>query len=139
EKFRSRPLRVFYGEWTLQGAVDVFEAYGDRQLQKHVPWCSYRVARLLPWIAQRFETHTAFASADIADLISERARTTKSLQATWLETTVFLNRGDHFEVKPLPVEAQFAPAFGVCVGDLDGDGNEDIFLSQNFFAVDGET
>jgi hypothetical protein len=25
------------------------------------------------------------------------------------------------------------------VGDIDGDGREDIFLSQNFFAVDGDT
>jgi hypothetical protein len=35
----------------------------------------------------------------------------------------------------LPVEAQFAPAFGICVGDFDGDGNQDIFLAQNFFRV----
>src|SRR5262249_25443892 len=26
-----------------------------------------------------------------------------------------------------------------CVGDMDGDGNEDIFLSQNFFATQPET
>lgn len=52
---------------------------------------------------------------------------------------VFLNRGDHFEARPLPSEAQFAPAFGICVADLDGDGNEDIFLAQNFSGVDAET
>jgi len=39
----------------------------------------------------------------------------------------------------LPGEAQFAPAFGVSVGDMDGDGKEDIFLTQNFFGVDEET
>ena len=32
-----------------------------------------------------------------------------------------------------------APAFAVCAGDLDGDGREDIFLSQNFFAAQPET
>ena len=32
----------------------------------------------------------------------------------------------------LPLEAQWAPAFGVNVGDMDGDGREDVFLSQNF-------
>jgi hypothetical protein len=50
-----------------------------------------------------------------------------------------LNRGDHFEVVRLPDAAQFAPAFGVCVADFDGDGNEDIFLDQNFFATTPET
>ncbi len=37
------------------------------------------------------------------------------------------------------MEAQLAPAFGICVGDFDGDGTEDIFLSQNFFAAAPET
>ena len=61
------------------------------------------------------------------------------LRVTTLDSMVFLNRGDHFEAAPLPVEAQFAPAFGIAVGDFDGDGNEDLFLSQNFFAVEPET
>jgi len=48
---------------------------------------------------------------------------------------VFLNRGNRFEPMELPREAQFAPAFAVVVADFDGDGREDIFLSQNFFAL----
>jgi hypothetical protein len=47
--------------------------------------------------------------------------------------------GDHFEVRPLPIEAQMSPAFGVCIGDFDGDGTEDVFLAQNFFAAQPET
>jgi enediyne biosynthesis protein E4 len=139
EGFRAQPLRTIYGEWTAKGVVDVFDAYFDNVSRKAMPWCSYAVARLLPWIGERFPTQTAFASAGMADILRERGGTAKSLEATWLETSVFLNRGDHFELRPLPIEAQFSPAFGVNVGDLDGDGTEDIFLSQNFFAVDGDT
>jgi hypothetical protein len=51
---------------------------------------------------------------------------------TSLDQTLFLNRGDHFEARALPVEAQFAPAFAPVVADFNGDGNEDLFLSQNF-------
>jgi hypothetical protein len=47
---------------------------------------------------------------------------------------VFLNRSNHFEPQLMPQEAQFAPAFSVNVADFDGDGHEDVFLSQNFFA-----
>jgi hypothetical protein len=47
---------------------------------------------------------------------------------------VFLNRKEGFEPKPLPPEAQLSPAFGVSVGDLDGDGIDDLFLAQNFAA-----
>jgi hypothetical protein len=57
------------------------------------------------------------------------------LAAGTLATTLLLNRGDHFEVRPLPREAQMAPVFGISVADFDGDGNEDIFLAQNFFGT----
>ena len=35
----------------------------------------------------------------------------------------------------MPLAAQLSPAFAVLVADFDGDGREDIFLSQNFFDV----
>ena len=48
---------------------------------------------------------------------------------------LLLNRGSKFEVRLLPPEAQWSPVMGIAVGDLDGDGKEDMFLSQNYFAV----
>jgi hypothetical protein len=50
-----------------------------------------------------------------------------------MDNMVFLNRGDHFEAVPLPLEAQLAPAFYAGIADFDGDGSEDVVLSQNFF------
>src|SRR5439155_19718933 len=57
------------------------------------------------------------------------------LTATTLDHLVFLNRGDHFEAQALPAEAQLAPAFYACIADFNGDGTEDVFLSQDFFAT----
>ena len=73
------------------------------------------------------------------EILGERVGHASELTARTLDSMVFLNRGGRFEARPLPVEAQFAPAFAVCVGDYDGDGNEDVFLSQNFFDVEVET
>jgi hypothetical protein len=66
--------------------------------------------------------------------LGERFGRAKQLTATTLATTLFLNRPGHFAARPLPTAAQFAPVFSVQVADFDGDGNEDVFLSQNCFA-----
>src|SRR6185436_14399316 len=84
-------------------------------------------------------THRAYAEASVEDLLGDQLKRAGRCEANWLESTVFFNRGDRFEVRPLPMEAQMAPAFAVCVGDMDGDGREDVFLSQNFFATQPET
>ena len=95
--------------------------------------------RSMPWLQERFKNHHMFGLASMSDILAERSRATKVLSANWIETTVFFNRGATFEARALPCEAQFSPAFGVSVADVDGDGNDDIFLAQNFFAVDGDT
>jgi len=63
----------------------------------------------------------------------------KQVSANTLASMAFLNRGDHFEAVSLPAEAQLAPAFALVVADFDGDGAEDVFLSQNFFATEPQT
>jgi enediyne biosynthesis protein E4 len=136
---REQPLRIFYGEWRVPGRIDQMEAYYDSELKKVVPCCTFDLARKFPFIAERFATYTAFGQASVAEILGERMNTARVLEAAWLDTTVLLNRGDHFEVRHFPSEAQFSPAFGLCVGDLDGDGHEDVFLGQNFSAVDGDT
>src|SRR5256886_2819683 len=120
--------------------MEVLEGHYARDPKKLVPWRGLNgVARGMPWIRQRYATHAAFSEAGIEEILGERLKTAKDWEAVWLETTVFLNRGGRFEAVVLPGEAQYAPAFGVSVGDMDGDGKEDIFLSQNFFGVDEET
>jgi hypothetical protein len=49
---------------------------------------------------------------------------------------VFMNDGNHFTHSPLPTIAQLAPAFYAGIADFNGDGKEDIFLSQNFFPTE---
>jgi hypothetical protein len=137
---QGQPLRVYYNDWDGDGVMEVLEAYYDKGLKKVVPWRTLTgVARGIPWVRERYATHAAYSVAGIEELLGERSKAAKVLEAAWLETTVFLNRGGRFEVSVLPGEAQFAPTFGVSVGDMDGDGHEDIFLSQNFFGVDEET
>ena len=139
QSHRAQPQRIYFGDWMGNGVVFTFESYFDEGLKKYVPWTSANVARSLPLVSERFNSYEAFGGAGIQDILGPKFPGAKSLEASWFETTLFLNRGDHFEARLLPAEAQFSPVFGICVADFDGDGNEDIFLAQNFFALDGDT
>jgi len=83
-----------------------------------------------------FQTHRAYGGAGISEVLREHLKEAKQVSANTLASMVFLNRGDHFQAVSLPLEAQLAPAFAAVVADFDGDGAEDVFLSQNFFETE---
>jgi len=140
ERYRAKPLRLYYGDFAEDGITQLIEASYDSPSSTYVPTRMLEtVTRSIPSLAVRFATYESWAQADIERVLADRGQAMRYLAATWLETTLFLNRGDYFESRVLPREAQFAPAFAPCVADFDGDGHEDVFLSQNFFAVDNDT
>jgi hypothetical protein len=131
---REHPARIYFGDLNGTGDVDLIEAYDDPVLGV-VPRRDFTaVAAALPFVRAKFASHMAFATADIAAVLGDKLARARELQAVTLASMIFFNRGGHFEAVPLPAEAQFAPVFAVCVADIDGDGHEDVFLSQNFFA-----
>ena len=140
ECHRERPLQIYYGDFAEGGAVDLIEAHYEPQLRKIVPERQLNpMASAMPFLRARFASHRAYSTAGLEDILGAGFKHAAVLEANWLESTVFLNRGDHFEPQALPIEAQMAPAFGICVGDVDGDGLEDLFLAQNFFDAQPET
>jgi hypothetical protein len=140
ERGRSKPLRVYFGDFNLDQSVGVLESFYAPELEKYVPWRRLdQVATSLPWVRGRFSSHAQYSLAGIPEVLGDRIDRAQYLEARTLESMVLLNRGDHFEIIPLPAEAQFSPAFGICVADFDGDNHEDLFLSQNFFDSDTDT
>src|SRR5262249_48605676 len=97
------------------------------------------VAQAMLFLRGRFSTYQSFADAGIEEILGDHLAQVQKVEASCLESTLFLNRGQNFERRSLPSEAQWVPAFAVVVPDFDGDGFEDLFLSQNFFAVEPET
>lgn len=131
----QRPVRLYYGDWRGTGRLDLLEAYHDEQMGI-VPRRDFgAVSSALPFVREKFGTFMAFAEASLQQILGDRMRQTAELQANTLASMMFLNRGGRFEPVALPAEAQFAPVFAVNVADFDGDGNEDVFLGQNFFAT----
>ncbi len=130
----EHPAMLYYGEFA-GGGLDIIEAEYDPARKSVVPRrMRERVAEALPDVLGRFATHKAFSEASMAEILGNHQAAAHEVRATALASMVFLNRTNRFAGQRLPADAQCAPAFSVNVGDFDGDGYEDIFFSQNFFA-----
>ena len=131
ELYRPGPLRLYY-DWKADANGELIEAW-----EHGGSWLPVRdrtwLARGFPEVEQRFATHEVYGKATVQDILGARYEKAKKVEVNHLESSIFLNRGSHFERVPLPREAQLAPVFSVNVGDFDGDGIEDLFLSQNFY------
>jgi hypothetical protein len=132
----DQPARLYYGDFTDRGALDLIEAVYDPLRQAEVPRrLRDALAKAFPALNGTFSTHKAYAEATLEQVLEVFPKPAGEVEATTLATTIFFNRTNHFEAVEMPYAAQIAPAFAVNVGDFDGDGNEDIFLSQNFITL----
>ena len=87
---------------------------------------------------QRFQNYAKFSQATIKEILKpEELKDALVLKANWLRSSYIENKGNgNFEIKELPLEAQFAPIFGMIAQDFDQDGNLDVLLAGNDFGVE---
>ena len=135
----EHPAQLYYGDLMGRGANDLIETAYDAALKAVVPRRDRQaMGQQFPFFVKSFPTHKEYSEATMEKILAALPKPFINMQATTLASTVFFNRTNHFEAVELLREAQLAPAFGVTVADFDGDGNEDIFLSQNFFQGQAE-
>ena len=103
---------MFYTAVESGGGMALFEAYQDAESKKLYPLRDWKpMMAAFPFLIERFSSHQEYGSSSLAEMFREKLKSFGELRLNMLETTLFLNRGDHFESLPLPAEAQFAPAF----------------------------
>ncbi len=136
----TNPLLAYYGDFNSDGILQIVEAHFDHAMNKLVPERGLScTSRAMPFVKTVVPTYAQFGGSGLLDIYRGRLEAAPSVKATMLDSSVFLNRGDHFERRSLPIAAQVAPAFGCIVQDFDGDGSEDVFIADNFAAAQIET
>lgn len=129
----ARPLRLyvhdFAGDGRLQQIVALARQDGVYPLEGRD-----ELGRAIPTLLSRFPTHTDFAGRRLEEILPASAlKRATVLEAHSFATSIALSGGDaRFELRPLPVEAQFAPVRASLAEDFDGDGTTDLLLAGNF-------
>ena len=136
QRFLAEPARLLFAPIENSPNLGLLEAHYDPDLRKVVPTRDLETLSVsFPMLRLKFPTFASFGAASLAELLAADLPPMREVQAATMDSMLLLNRGDHFEARTLPLVAQMSPVFGIAVGDLDGDGCEDLFLTQNFFAV----
>ena len=133
----KRPRKMLFGDVAKADQVDLVEARWDGE--KDVPERGWRMVRsAFPFLQEKISSYESYGRASVAGVYGEDIKSLRTVAVNTVTTMVFLNRGEKFEAADLPGEAHWSPAFGVCVADANGDGAEDVFMAQNFFAMNPE-
>ncbi len=135
----AHPALLYYGSFGT-GTMRLVEAEYEKGVLFPVRGKSCST-RAIPHLGNRFRSFHDFALAELNQIYTPAVmEDVIKFSATTLASGVFLNNGEgRFEFRELPRLAQVAPAFGVVVNDLDGDGKADLYLAQNFATPQPET
>ena len=126
------PRRLWYGDFGSGQGLDLAETWFDPAVRAERPEREMGLwAALFPAVRERVDSLAAFSKATLPMLLGDALASARPLMVDTLDSVLLLQRGGGFAVKPLPAPAQRAPVSSLCVADFDGDGHEDLFLSQN--------
>jgi hypothetical protein len=129
----DHPAQLLFKDFDDNGSIDpIFTYYiGDS------PSFAYSRDELIgqiPSMKKKFTDYQTFASARFPDYFTpEQLAGSDTLTAGLMETVYLENDGNGvFEVRKLPVEAQFAPVYAIASADINNDSHLDIITGGNF-------
>ena len=125
------PVTLVYKDFNSDGQIDPFLNYYIGG--KSWPYASRdealgQVSTLRP----RFPDYTKYAVVTLQEIFSpEQLQGASELKAAELKTLYLENTGTRFEIRALPIEAQFGPVYATAAVDADDDGDLDLILAGN--------
>ncbi|MDN5202198.1 VCBS repeat-containing protein [Fulvivirgaceae bacterium BMA10] len=128
----EEPAEMYFKDFDNNGAVDPLFCY-------YIQGSSYpyltrdELLGQLVGLRSRFTSYKSYADATITDIFNEEELSNAGyLQANHMETSLFIcGENGRFELKALPLEAQYAPVNAITVLDYNNDGNKDMLLCGN--------
>lgn len=128
----QEPMSIYYKDFDQNGSIDPVLCY-------YIGGVSYPansrddLADQLPFIKKKFLEYKGYATATIQDIFTaDQLRDAPVLKADTMATVYLENQGNKgFVLHELPLEAQYAPVFGIVMEDFNKDGKKDILLAGN--------
>lgn len=141
-RFRAseqKPVDMWVSDFDQNGTVEqiICTYEGDKSYPMVL---RHDLLSQIPSLKKKYLKYESYKNQTITDIFSEeQLKSSVKAEAKTLVTSIILNNGaGQFEVKALPIEAQFSPVYGISIDDYDKDGLADILLGGNIYRVKPE-
>lgn len=128
----KEPMTLYFKDFDKNGSVDPVLCY-------YINGVSYPalsrddMTEQLPILKKKFLEYKDYANATINDVFtSGELKDAGILKAENMQTVYLENQGSKgFLLHQLPIQAQYAPVYGIVMEDVNSDGKKDILLAGN--------
>jgi enediyne biosynthesis protein E4 len=136
----DKPLCIYAKDYDKNGLTDPVMCYFVDGKNYIYPTRDEMI-RQISSMRGRFPSYKDYASVTFEESFrSEEIADAYVVKSECFESSYFENKGNgKFERKTLPVEAQFAPIFGMLISDYNGDGNPDVLMAGNAYGTEAST
>ena len=136
----KEPVCIYAADYDKNGSIDpVMSLYIQGEKELAHSWDDM-VKQMTP-IRARFRTYQPYAETSFeksflpSELGSAYIVCSETFESSYIEN---LGHGK-FSTRPLPIEAQFSPVYGMVTEDYNADGNLDLVLVGNSYATEVST
>lgn len=137
---KSYPITLYSNDFDNNGFIDPILAFRAKNGKDYPYALRHNLIDQIKSLKKQFPDYESFKDAGIHDIFSsEQMEGANILEVNTLSSVLLTNNGNfNFEIKQLPVEAQFSPVYAIGTGDFDKDGDQDIILGGNLYGVKPE-
>ena len=136
---KEEPVSMHLNDFDHNGTIEQIISRFDQGISYPLVLRNDLVAQI-PSLKKKYLHFSDYRLKTMADIFSpEQLKESMVLNAYSFETTVFINKGNSFEKKSLPMQAQFSPVYSILVEDFNHDGNLDLLMGGNLYRAKPET
>ena len=136
---KEKPLCMYVNDFDKNGSIEHILCTFNGETDYPMVLRHDLVAQI-PSLKKKYLKYETFRNERITDIFTpDQLVNTLELKAFELRSSVALNNGNGvFTLRPLPIEAQFSPIYGIEVTDVDHDGHVDLLIGGNLYNVKPE-